>query len=173
MIPHSPASSHRLIPFVLIDDNDSDRLILEDILVRSQVRYPIRAFARTEDAVTFLSNATDHTGDATGALAVACFVDVHMKGFDGFEFLEWVRNHAAFERMPITVVSGSDDPRHVERAAELGAQAYLLKFPGTATVERLMHAIEHFRSREESDALFAFSGNLFAGREPLPPVRKY
>lgn len=54
-------------------------------------------------------------------------VDLRMPGLDGFGVLEWVRSRDAHRQMLRVVLTGSEDPRDLHRAYQLGANAYLKK----------------------------------------------
>ena len=52
-----------------------------------------------------------------------------MPKLNGFEVLRWIRKQAAFKSLPVVMLSGSDEPRDIKRATELGATRYLIKHP--------------------------------------------
>lgn len=64
-----------------------------------------------------------------------------MPAIGGFEILKWTRAKPALNTLPVVMLSSSDDERDIRRASELGAQAYLTKYPSTAVLsEVLAHA---------------------------------
>jgi CheY-like chemotaxis protein len=152
---------------VLIDDNEDDLFILRLLVQRAGLFNPVHAFTRAEDAMAFLSATVDTESPKDSALPLACFVDVKMLGFDGLEFIEWVRNHSIFERMPLIATSSSDDPQDLLTAAKLGAQCYVTKFPGTAIIRDLVEQAEVFHNNGHVRT-FDLPCNLFLGRKPLP-----
>ena len=63
-----------------------------------------------------------------GVTRVAAIVtDLEMRGMDGFELIERVRNHSAYRAVPIMVITGSSDPEAPARIHRLGANAFFLK----------------------------------------------
>lgn len=50
-----------------------------------------------------------------------------MPKVDGFELLEWIRNHPAFKALRIVVLTSSQDIYDVGKAYELGANSFLVK----------------------------------------------
>jgi CheY-like chemotaxis protein len=54
-------------------------------------------------------------------------VDLKMPKKTGFDVLEWARNQKEFEKLPLIVLSSSDDPGDVARAYQLGATTYFTK----------------------------------------------
>lgn len=54
-------------------------------------------------------------------------VDLHMPGFNGFDFLKSVRVSAYFVKIPIIVLSGADGSADRIEALKLGANDYVTK----------------------------------------------
>jgi CheY-like chemotaxis protein len=153
---------------VLVIDDDPDDLALTVMLLR-KVAHPSGLVTLTdgEAAVDFL------TGVAPGSesFPLAIVLDVKMPGMSGLDLLEWVREHRVFDRVPVAMWSSSDDMRDVERAARLGAQCYLGKYPPVPAVEELFVAIRAWRGIGKGDRFFRVHGNLFLGRDALPDFR--
>jgi DNA-binding response OmpR family regulator len=70
-------------------------------------------------------------------------LDIRLPGFDGLELLTRLREDVRGASLPVIVVSNYGEPEIVERVAELGALAHLVKSqttPGslTETIEHLL-----------------------------------
>jgi len=55
------------------------------------------------------------------------FVDLKMPRLNGFELLEWMRKHGFCGRILTVVVSSSSLQQDIDKAYDLGANAYLVK----------------------------------------------
>jgi CheY-like chemotaxis protein len=53
--------------------------------------------------------------------------DRGMPLLDGDEFLSWLRSHQALKDMPVIITSTNSEMESLKRAAELGANAYIIK----------------------------------------------
>jgi CheY-like chemotaxis protein len=66
------------------------------------------------------------------------FLDIKMPKLDGFEVLRWIRKQGDLATLPVVMLSGSDEPRDLRRAVELGATRYVIKHPPPEVIAELM-----------------------------------
>jgi CheY-like chemotaxis protein len=71
-------------------------------------------------------------------------MDIKMPRKTGFDVLEWVKSNGPLRRIPIVIVSSSDRAQDVNRAYELGANAYMVKPVDFRAVEHLFQSITHY-----------------------------
>jgi CheY-like chemotaxis protein len=127
------------LPWVLIvDDDDTDRLLAQRALRRIGVRNPVRAFTDGVQFMDFVRQTAVEAGEDNRIAACVVFVDLRMPPPDGFEILSWVRTQPALSHVQVVVLTGSVDPKDMRRAAELRADLYLPKFPSDETLARVV-----------------------------------
>ena len=81
------------------------------------------------DAVNYL-RGQDHYADRTKyPLPDVILLDLKMAGFDGFDFLRWLRSDSPDHQrlLPVIVMSSSTLQQDVAQAYELGVSAYIAK----------------------------------------------
>ena len=54
-------------------------------------------------------------------------MDIKMPRMTGFDVLEWIKHDGVVRRIPVVIVSSSNRPADINRAYELGANAYVVK----------------------------------------------
>ena len=59
--------------------------------------------------------------------AVAIIADLNMPRLSGFDILQQLKSDAELSRIPVFVMTTTDNPAEIERCYELGAAAYLVK----------------------------------------------
>lgn len=127
------------LPPILIADNDPDDLYFTMHLVkRSGTAHPVITFDDGAAVVDYLSRAWLKRPEERGQLPRLLFLDLKMSGLGGFAFLEWIAKHPELAAIRVVVLSGSDEPRDIERAKALGAKRYLAKHPCAATFARII-----------------------------------
>lgn len=132
---------------IIVDDRDEDTYLLSRLLERAGLPTRPLVFPTGEAARDFLASATEQgtVAPTTG------FFDVTLPGLTGFELLAWVREQPALRSMTVILLSASDEPRNLGKAAQLGADCYAIKYPPIPAIRDLI---------------------IEAGRSvPLPPPR--
>jgi len=71
-------------------------------------------------------------------------MDIKMPRRSGFDVLEWAKHDPLLRRIPIVIVSSSEDPADINRAYELGANAYMVKPVDYRAVEHLFQSITQY-----------------------------
>jgi PAS domain S-box-containing protein len=110
----------RGLPALVVDDNATNRRILEEVL--SQWRMQPRPAASGEEALAELDSAA-----RAGRLYRIVLLDVHMPGMDGFEVARRLRESPALARTAVLMLTSGPRASDRERCAELGIAAQLTK----------------------------------------------
>jgi two-component system, chemotaxis family, chemotaxis protein CheY len=69
----------------------------------------------------------DHGAPGFDGDLAAIVTDLEMRGMDGFELIQRVRNQSNHRAVPIMVITGSSDSEAPAEARRLGANAFFLK----------------------------------------------
>lgn len=123
-------------PVMLVEDQEADALIFRYAVEQARWRNPI-VHCRDGD------EALERLLDTSQPLPAFVILDLHLPGRDGFDVLSVARAEPHTRRLPILVLTTSEESRDVRRAYELGANTYLLK---PVTVEGLIDAMTRLGS---------------------------
>ncbi len=152
-------------PVIFALDDDSDDLALLQLLLRKGgVEYPLQLFHDGEEAIAALSKALESSLKALRPLL--CFVDVKLSALNGHDVLRWIRAQPALDHLPVVMLSGSQHPRDVTAAVQYGAQCYLTKYPQPAVLREVVDEAERFLQGAPADECFRLPTNqlLVRGR---------
>ena len=61
---------------------------------------------------------------------------------NGFEVLKWLRAQPRLKRVPVVVLTSSNETPDINKAGELGANSYLIKPVGTEDLAALLKNVE-------------------------------
>jgi CheY-like chemotaxis protein len=131
-------------PILLVEDCSDDVFLMERALQKTQLKHPLRVVTDGEKAIEYLSGIEDY-GDRTAfPFPALVILDLKMPRVTGFQVIEWMRQHADTRLIPIIILSSSALPADINRAYELGANAYMVKPANHQSLERLLQTIGEF-----------------------------
>ena len=128
--------SPSLPPILVADDESSDVFLLRRALLAAGVKHPIIGVADGEELLAFLDGAT-----FGGLVPCVLFLDIKMPRMGGFEALGAIRRHPSLRALKVVMLTSSDLPSDLDRARQLGADAYLVKFPAPDQLSALLREV--------------------------------
>ena len=114
------------VEILIAEDDDGHAELIRRNLARAGVHNVIRRFRDGEEILDFL-----HCRGPQPHLDVEkpylLLLDIRMPKVDGVEVLRQVKDNLELRRMPVIMVTTTDDPREVEKCHELGCSTYITK----------------------------------------------
>ena len=115
---------------LLAEDDPNDVLLIQRAFQRNHVANPVQVVRDGEEALAYLSGQAPFADRERHPLPVLMLMDLKMPRKSGLEVLEWVRQQPGLKRLPIIVLTSSNQSPDINRAYELGANSYLVKPAG-------------------------------------------
>ena len=112
---------------ILIADDDEGHLILvQDTLRAIGLDNPVLTFRDGQEILDFLHGVHPrHHFDPHASHLL--LLDIRMPKLDGVQTLARIKNDRALRKLPVIMLTTTDDPREVSRCHELGCSHYLTK----------------------------------------------
>ena len=129
---------------LLVEDDLNDIFLVKRAFKIAQIPTPLQVVTDGVEAISYLQGEGKYADRANYPLPHLIVTDIKMPRKDGFEVLEWIKSHKPFRRIPVVMVSSSDNPADINRAYELGANAYMVKPMNFRAVEHLFSSITHY-----------------------------
>lgn len=129
------------IEILLVDDDPIDIRLTTEQLARSKVRNVVHAVGDGREALAFLRGEGEH---ADAPRPDVILLDLNMPVMTGHELLEELKSDPELQRIPVVVVTTSDEDEDIARSYELQANAYITKPIGIEQLARVVKAIEAF-----------------------------
>ncbi|HEY3857800.1 MAG TPA: response regulator [Verrucomicrobiae bacterium] len=104
---------------LLVEDSEDDVFFFRRSLKRTGIQCDF----------THVSNggaATEYLHQNQDAFHIV-FLDLKIPVLNGFEVLKWIQSQTFKDKLEVIILSGSDDPRDVSSARDLGISDYLVK----------------------------------------------
>ena len=129
---------------LLVEDDLNDIFFVKRAMKLTQLKTPLQVVTDGDDAIAYLRGDGEYADRQVHPLPKLVVMDIRMPRKSGFEVLEWVKRQPALRRIPVVIVSSSDRPGDINRAYELGANAYMVKPVSFRAVEHLFQSITHY-----------------------------
>ncbi|REJ97789.1 MAG: response regulator [Planctomycetota bacterium] len=156
-IPLDEVSGMRVL---VVDDNATNRLILEEMLQTRGMRPVVAAGA--EEALSLMHEAHQRGEDFRLVLT-----DVHMPEVDGITLAEQIKGDAELGGVTIMVLTSGDRPGDRTKCQELGVAAHLMKpIKQSELVDAIVLAFDIQTADPEPDGAEAIGGDV-----RIPPLR--
>jgi CheY-like chemotaxis protein len=114
------------VTILLVEDDDGHATLIEKNLRRAGLS---NGFVRFRDGQEVLEHFAGSNACTDPAHNPSCLVllDINMPRVNGVEVLRHLKANPATEKIPIIMLTTTDDPREVNRCYELGCNVYITK----------------------------------------------
>ncbi len=121
------ALAHGVRTVLLVEDDPNDRLIVQNAFERATRGIQLRTCVDGEDAICYLSGSGSYADRRGNPFPDLVLLDLKLPRKSGLEVLQWIRGCPAFCRLPVFVMSSSQERGDIDLAYALGATSYLVK----------------------------------------------
>ena len=101
--------------------------MLQRTLKKDDIAVDLRTANHGDEAVEYLSGKGKFSDRNAHPLPALILMDIKMPRRSGLEVLQWMRADPGCKRIPVIMVSSSPLQADMNRAYELGVNAYLIK----------------------------------------------
>jgi CheY-like chemotaxis protein len=129
---------------LLVEDDLNDIFLVKRAFKLTGLRVPLQIVTDGQEAISYLKGDGKYADRTAHPFPYLIVMDINMPRKSGFEVLEWVKRDSLLRRIPIVIVSSSDNPAEINRAYELGANAYMVKPMDFLAVEHLFQSITQY-----------------------------
>ena len=129
---------------LLADDDPNDVLLVQRAFQKLNLANPLQVVRDGEEAVDFLSGHLQYADRERFPLPVLLLLDLKMPRKSGFEVLQWLRQQSRLKRLPVVVLTSSNQHPDINEAFDLGANSYLVKPGGFDTLLELVKSLEMY-----------------------------
>jgi CheY-like chemotaxis protein len=115
-----------LVTILIAEDDAGHARLIEKNLLRVGLKNRIQRFSNGQEILDFLFRRGKgaHREDDTAYLL---FLDIHMPKVDGVEVLRQIKKHSELRKIPIIMLTTTEDPREVTRCHDIGCNLYIVK----------------------------------------------
>lgn len=115
------------LPTILIvDDEEGHAVLVRENLAEAGLTNPVEYFRDGQAILDFLFRRGE-AGRREDGRSYLLLLDIRMPKVDGVEVLRQVKGHAELRKLPVIMLTTTDDPREVDRCHRLGCSVYIQK----------------------------------------------
>ena len=114
------------VVILIAEDDAGHAALIKKNLKRAGIVNPILHFKDGQETLDYLfrRGAGPHWEQGT---AIVALLDIRMPKIDGVEVLRQIKHHDELRKIPVIMVTTTDDPREVERCHAIGCSNYVTK----------------------------------------------
>jgi CheY-like chemotaxis protein len=116
----------REVVILIAEDDAGHARLIEKNLTRAGLHNPVQWFADGQAILDFLfcrGSGPHRAADAPYLL----LLDIRMPRVDGVEVLRQIKADPELRKIPVIMLTTTDDPREVQRCHEIGCNSYIVK----------------------------------------------
>jgi CheY-like chemotaxis protein len=118
--------SEQPVQIVMIEDDEGHARLIEKNIRRAGVTNTITPFGNGTDAVRFLFGA-DGSGLVNKSKPLLILLDLNLPDMSGVDILQRVKNNEHLKRVPVVVLTTTDDVAEIQRCYDFGCNVYITK----------------------------------------------
>lgn len=114
------------VTILVVDDDEGHTELVRRNLQRSGINNPIVSLMSGAEALDYVFRRGSYI-DRIGSGELLVLLDINMPGIDGVEVLRQIKSEDSTKKIPVLMLTTTDDPREINRCYELGCNVYITK----------------------------------------------
>ncbi len=112
---------------LLVEDNPSDIELTQRAFEKSRIKNELQIARDGQEALEYLFGTGAWSGRDTTQLPAIVLLDLKLPKIDGLEVLKRIRANACTKRLPVAILTSSNEERDLVDCYDLGANSYIRK----------------------------------------------
>jgi len=114
------------IVLVIVEDDEGHAILIRKNLKRAGIANKILHFKDGQETLDFFFRRGQGPHRETG-VSYLVLLDIRMPGVDGVEVLRQLKQDSELRKIPVIMITTTDDPREVANCHSLGCSNYITK----------------------------------------------
>ncbi|HSI64937.1 MAG TPA: response regulator [Candidatus Saccharimonadia bacterium] len=130
------------VTILIADDDPGHARLIEKNLRRAALANRIERFTDGQEVLDFLFCRAENRPPPEAAYLL--LLDIRMPKLDGVEVLRQLKEHDELRKIPVIMLTTTDDPREVARCHALGCSHYMVKPVDYERFSEAINSLGHF-----------------------------
>jgi len=110
------------VTIIMVEDDEGHAKLIEKNLRRAGI---VNKLIHYSDGAQAVEHFFGKEAPEAGPLLI--LLDLNLPGIDGYEILRRLKTNGKTKKIPIVVLTTTDNPREIEKCYELGCNVYMTK----------------------------------------------
>jgi CheY-like chemotaxis protein len=119
-------NNHEPVVILLVEDDHGHATLIEKNLRRAGIANNIITLDNGQKAVDFLLKQGEYQGDDHPA-PLLILLDLNLPVLDGFQVLTIIKNDERTRKVPVVMLTTTENPHEIARCYDLGCNVYVTK----------------------------------------------
>ncbi len=120
----TPPENHSVIDILLVEDNEADIQLMVEILKEGKIPNDFRVVTDGEAALAYVRAEPPYENASAPGII---FLDLNLPKKSGHEVLAEIKSDPALRRIPVVVMSSSEDSEDIAAAYDQHANCFITK----------------------------------------------
>ena len=129
---------------LLVEDEENDIFFMKRAAKKNGILNPLQVAQDGQVAMDYLSGRGEYADRARFPLPCLTLLDLKLPRVMGLEVLKWVRAQPGLKTLLVIILTSSRLRPDIERAYQLGANAYLVKPSSPPELRKIATGIKEF-----------------------------
>jgi two-component system, response regulator len=112
---------------LLVEDNPSDIDLTKRALAKGRIANELAVAEDGQEALDYLFGTGIHAGHDVTSLPTVILLDLKLPRVDGLEVLRRIRADQRTKRLPVVILTSSQEEQDIATSYDLGANSYIRK----------------------------------------------
>jgi CheY-like chemotaxis protein len=129
---------------LLVEDDPNDIILIKRAFEKASITNPLPVVEDGEEAISYFAGKGPYSDRVKYPLPILLLLDLKLPRKSGHEVLEWLRRQPMLKRLPVVVLTSSQQDSDINRAYDLGANSYLVKPVTFDTLVEMMKTLNFY-----------------------------
>lgn len=112
---------------LVVDDSQDDYKFISRAFKKTNCTNPIKHLLNGDEAIDYLFYNNQFKSPSQNPRPGLILLDLNMPGTDGLTVLQKIKSDPELKKIPIVILTTSDDPKDINSCYQAGANSYLVK----------------------------------------------
>ncbi|HXT02261.1 MAG TPA: response regulator [Elusimicrobiota bacterium] len=137
-------SKARPVSILIAEDDDDDFELARMAFEKARVDSPLSRVKDGEELMDFLLRRGAYKDPAQLPFPMLILLDLRMPKKDGWEALAEIKSNPGLRRIPVAILTTSNEDGDIARCYDLGCNSYIKKPVGIGELAKVVQAVKDF-----------------------------